>query len=98
MPDLNIETYTWCEQNEYANIKVGDYIVTYRAGELTSAEGWHCTCKGFMYRHKCKHIEKAKELKCDHGWEAAIGSPATDWVDDKCPKCGGPTSVLRVGV
>lgn len=33
-----------------------NYKVTYKRGS------WNCTCKGFGFRRKCKHIEIAKEL------------------------------------
>jgi hypothetical protein len=26
-------------------------------------EVWECTCVGFGYRRKCKHVEKAKEMQ-----------------------------------
>lgn len=36
--------------------KGNEYTVTLRGGE------WSCTCVGFGFRRKCKHIEKAKQL------------------------------------
>lgn len=34
--------------------KVKDYIITLNKGSYT------CTCKGFQFRRKCKHIEQVK--------------------------------------
>ncbi len=36
--------------------KGDNYVITVRRGQYS------CTCKGFGYRHKCTHIETAKEL------------------------------------
>lgn len=35
-------------------------------GEYTpfvDADGWHCQCKGYQYRHTCRHIREASEGK-----------------------------------
>jgi len=44
------------------------------------------------------------EDKCDHGWEAVIGSPANDWLPGHkgtgltCPSCGGEVVAVKVAV
>ena len=98
---LVVETFRWCKSNEhwgrrYTSESDPDrtYLVTFHHGK------WTCSCKGFKYHptQTCKHIEKAMDDKCDHGWEAAAGSPLDDWPDGKCPACGQPAVPVRVAV
>lgn len=96
-----IETFLWCSQNSYAEFEISgssgkSYIVSY-----DMRDGWHCNCPAFKYSKSktCKHIDEAKPQKCEHGWDAVVGSPAHDWTDDrKCPKCNSPVSPIKVAV
>jgi hypothetical protein len=99
-----IETFRWCQQNEFFHKKVegskGEtYHVQYGVG-IPGPYGanWSCTCKGFEFRGTCKHVKQAESEKCDYGWEAAAGSPITEWPDGKCPKCGSPAVGVKVAV
>jgi hypothetical protein len=51
--------------------------------------GWHCSCKGFQFQKKCKHLAVAKGQFC--GWLEQIDGGYEG--DGKCPKCGGPVTV-----
>jgi len=97
MPDLSIESYYWCSQNENAVFDIKGSSSIYR---VTFSNGtWYCPCKGFKFRKTCSHVKQAVSLKCDHGVEAAAGSPTNDWNEDgSCPKCGSESSVVRIAV
>lgn len=99
---LVIETFRWCVQNEAFSYNVkGSKDQTYNVN-FESRDGWSCTCPAYKFSKNgsCKHIEMTKPLKCNHGWEAAAGSPVDDWVGDEylCPECGGPSTGVRVAV
>jgi len=94
-----IETFLWCRSNEHWGRKYPSdsdpertYTVTFHNGR------WGCTCRGAKYHGTCKHIKQAHDDKCDHGWEAAAGSPVDDWIDGACPECGQKAVPVRVAV
>lgn len=93
MPDLTYHTARWCQENEHFSTTVRgsrEYHVSY-----DNRQGWHCTCPAFKFGKgkSCKHIDLADKAKCDYGWEAACGSPIE--MGKECPKCGGPTAIMR---
>jgi len=99
-----IETFLWCFQNEYfsktvTGSKGDEYLVEYgtRISGPYSAN-WHCTCPGFKFRDTCKHVNAAETERCDYGFEAVMGSPAHDWDDGNCPKCGSKATSVKVAV
>lgn len=97
--DYTVLEVLTCEQNLFASFRRGAYTVTY--GE--SATGpysydWSCNCPSFKYRHRCRHIEEAKQLRCTWGAEAFCGSRPIPNPDGSCPQCGGPTRPIRVAV
>jgi hypothetical protein len=102
MTDLTYETRRVCAQNvSYDETVTGSKGDTYHVSFGTENPGdyaanWHCTCAGFSYRAKCRHVEEAKGRKCDAGWQAYAGDPGLD--GETCPKCGGPTVVIQVAV
>ncbi len=101
-----IETFRWCESNELFSREVkGSKNQTYLVEYGTRVAGpyganWHCECPAFKFGKgkECKHIEAVKEEHCGYGWGAACGSPANDWVDGKCPKCGGKVVPVKVAI
>jgi len=104
MPDLMIEHIRTCAKNLFFTIKIAgsngkEYEVTY--GEMFGLYhyDWSCTCPAFKFNQgDCKHIKSAKELKCNWGSEAFMGSHTEANPDGTCPECGGETKVIRVGV
>ncbi len=106
MPELTIEHIRTCKQNLYYSVviegsKGNKYDVIY--GESVNGPyqyNWQCSCADYLYRHNnnCKHIQQAKRMKCEWNVEAFMGCHAEANIDNTCPKCGGETSVIRVGV
>lgn len=89
MPDLTIEIHAMCAQLENHYRKIKDYDLEY-----TGYEGWGCSCPGFKYRHDCKHVKQAREEQCT--WHGAYDEPQEQ--EGVCPRCGGPTVYVKVGV
>ena len=97
MPDLTVEVARWCLSNEYDENDIGGYRQIFsRSNPGLYQYNWSCTCKGFMYRKTCKHVEWAEKHRCAHGWEASAGSPIE--MGKTCPECGGATSVVSYAV
>lgn len=80
--------------------QVGTHTVRWEAAprDHPYAMRYACDCKGFQFRRACKHVEAARALRCAWGEDALVGSPSTPNPDGTCPKCGGPTVPVRVGV
>lgn len=107
MPDLDIVTTFTCSSNEYWSRDVQSGENTYRvewAKQPRSAYveyDWSCTCKGFQFRGRCKHIDQVREERC--GWNAELeptAQPDSGGPDNRpiCPKCGADVIPIRVGV
>lgn len=96
MSDLTYEYYWICESAQNWSTKVGDYVVSYGFSHSGLYDyDYECTCKGFQFRKKCKHIEEAKKLHCNWNQFVDGGSPA----DSMCPRClVKPVVSIRVGV
>lgn len=91
MADLSLVPMAICKTSyEGVTFHIGDYTQEVYLDERRSP--W-CSCKGFAYRRKCKHIDLALETMCDY-FELTDGPPE----DDKCPKCGGELTYIQVGV
>ena len=92
-----IENFRWCLGNEfwettYASESTGEtYNTRFSRGD------WTCNCKGFQFRENCKHVKAAEMERCTYGWGAAAGSPE-HFETNTCPKCKGPTTIVRVAV
>lgn len=105
MPELSIVYARVCASNHSWEKSVKGSTGTYKVkwGPDYSgryAYGWSCTCPAFKFSkaRTCKHIEAAKSERCGWGHEAYCGSFSEPNPDGSCPKCGGPTEVVKVGV
>lgn len=84
MPDFTTHSFSYCKSVEDFKLSIGNYLVTHGRSGGQFQYDWNCTCQGFKFRHKCKHIEEAKKQYC--GWDQFIdnGEP----IDKCCPNCG----------
>lgn len=100
MPDLTTiyvqECDTDCITEQMLSSKgTGEYTVTACHDETMSS----CTCPGYGYRGKCRHITELREKLCS--WNEQVGPEAQtpqQEMEAVCPKCGGPTRTIRMGV
>lgn len=102
MPELSTEFFYHCVSAEYCCKEVvgsqGDkYTVEFSSTPNGSSQyDWSCTCLGYQYRGKCKHIEAVKKDKDYCGWmQFKHGSEPIEINGEKrCPICKGEV-VLR---
>ena len=87
MPDLTIVTMQKCKQNK--RYSIGGYKQVYISGFE-----FYCSCKGYKFRKKCKHLSQIETNLC-HYHEQIDGSPEIDGI---CPLCGNKTEYVKVGV
>jgi hypothetical protein len=52
---------------------------------------YSCTCKGYKFRGKCRHIEEAKNQHCC--WMQSLDGGKL--INGKCPKCGAEVKSFR---
>jgi len=101
MPDFTIETYWICRTARGGSWQVNGHTVTYghnlnpRYGAPEYDYACDQECKGFKYRHDCRHVQKAKTLHCN--WQQFIdgGEPAAG---QRCPRCGDALEAERYAV
>lgn len=89
MPDLTLVPMRQCSESLIG--KSADY-----GRYKTAIFGPHqfCNCKGFKYRRTCKHVKDLESKICTY--HEQIDGPPNE--DKSCPKCGGKTVVVMVGV
>jgi transcription initiation factor IIE alpha subunit len=91
MPDLTLITVPICSQLEpyKVNWSVGGYIQN-----LNRQYELECSCKGFQFRHSCKHVKELEETRCT--WHGAYDEEQTE--EGTCPRCGSEVTYVRMGV
>jgi hypothetical protein len=65
-------------------------------GPMGSAD---CTCPGWKFHGKCKHVESVRAEMCD--WDSehdAEGQTLQQNVNCVCPRCGSETELQKVAV
>lgn len=90
MPDLTLEAHPVCEQLlPYRRAwSVGGYAqVLNRQYEL------ECSCKGFQFRHTCKHVKTLDAERCT--WHGAYDEALPEG-QKTCPRCGGELAYVQV--
>lgn len=96
MPDLNTETYWCCVSVRNWQAMIDGHRVAWEQMPPSANYGFGmvCDCKGFKFRRKCRHAEKAEGMRC--GWQQFVhgGEPA----DGRCPKCRGEVTAERYAV
>jgi len=107
MPDFIIECAEVCSTNmhwekEIRSSRGGGETYTVRYSRQFEPEseaeyGYSCTCKGFRYRGKCRHIMEAVLSEEHCRWNEGC-DPGMSSDDGVCPGCGGPIVAVRVGV
>lgn len=90
MTDFNIVIRQQCKDLSKMHVQVGDYTVTRSHGY----EFDHCSCKGYKFRHDCKHLDIALDSLCS--WHQEFGIPIEK--DGVCPECNGETEYVRFAV
>ena len=106
MIDLTTETRRTCVSNlrwqkQYpssrdASVQYTVYYGPVQTGEFSN--NYACDCPAGSRGRPCKHVEQAKQDRCDWGWEAFMGSNTQPNSDGTCPECGEMTEVVKIGV
>lgn len=92
MTDFNIEYVPVCSTTRGAIFNIGGYKQEYSPRDRYE---WSCTCKGFQFRHTCKHITEAAKSMCS--WNS-MWDEETQTVEGVCPRCGADTVIEKVAV
>jgi len=102
MPDLIVVPVATCATNKNWSTQVKGskgavYTVSYGPvmNQLVQY-GYTCTCKGFKYRGRCKHINTVMAERCGWNWELDPGNLPDE--DGRCPHCDGKVVWEQVGV
>ncbi len=100
---MNTESTWICESNTFFETTVrgskGDtYHVIFGASPNQGVKyEWSCTCKGFSYNKKCRHIEEVKISGKWCGWNQDMEVlPKPE--QGGCPRCHGPIRGILVTV
>ena len=105
MPDFTEEVHFHCASVEDYSTEIKGSTGTHkvwvgRANWPGAAQyEFQCDCKGFKFRHRCKHIEEAKKDYC--GWHEQIEGGEIKRDENniaRCPKCNNLAIAMRYGV
>lgn len=96
MPDLDRVLTCTCPSNfNWARlVESSDQQRRYNVF-YTAEAGYTCTCPGFKYRGKCRHIDEVAPERCGAMADAFAN---TIYNDKNCPDCGERTIPFYVAV
>jgi len=91
MASLTYEVFQQCSDSGFHQIQ--PYQQTFN-----SRLGFICSCPGFKFRKTCKHVKELESKRC--GWHGAYDELQSEEQEKNktCPRCGGKTEFVRVGV
>jgi uncharacterized Zn finger protein len=100
MPDLDIKYVQVCSETlKTAKVLSSKGDKHYEVTASLDEQSDRCTCPGFGYRRKCRHVDELRSTIC--GWDEQhsdeVQTPQQE-MEGVCPKCGGETTVIKVAV
>ncbi len=107
MPDFTEVVHFHCASvEEYSTEVRGSTGKTYtvRLGYAKlgpTKYAWECECQSFKFRHRCKHIEAAKNAADYCGWQQQIHGGEISRDDQnvaRCPNCRNLAIALRYAI
>lgn len=98
MLDLTIEIMQQCASMDPSRSN-GWNIGGYRQTIHPVTYEVECSCKGYQFRHKCKHADEADKTRCHwhQNYSAEVQTEEQE-AEMVCPRCGGETMYVKVGV
>lgn len=100
MPDLTVTHIQACRNTlksaEVESSKGGKF---YKVTVSLDGKLDNCTCPGFGYRRRCRHVDELRLQLC--GWDEQTGeevqTPQQE-MEAICPRCKGETTIIKIGV
>lgn len=100
MPDLTFHISQECaqiRQGVHRSVLSSDGKRHYRVYVTGDGENADCTCPGYKYHGKCRHVEQVRRELC--GWHMEYSEEQQTLEQNVrcvCPRCGGETELVRV--
>jgi hypothetical protein len=100
MPDLTLVYLQACATTSLSEtFESSSGKGTYETYVHVSDDMDQCSCPGWQYRGKCRHVTELRQKLC--GWNEQysdeVQTPQQE-MEAVCPKCGGETYTFKAGV